>query len=106
LEVPEDMVCFIIIISKMISIEKMKKFQIKQVYLAAWQLRMERVVNECASHLIKDLTKDTCLDTRSLPGINRNKSFVDKVDQFIAENVSKNFIFNHVGLCLYKFVVY
>lgn len=49
---------------------------------------MERVVNECASHLINDLTKDTCLDTRSLPGINRNKSFVAKVDQYIAENVS------------------
>lgn len=61
--------------------------KVKQVYLAAWQLRMERVVNECASHLINDLTKDTCLDTRSLPGINHNKSFVEKVDQYIAENV-------------------
>jgi influenza virus NS1A-binding protein len=55
---------------------------------------MERVVNECASHLINDLTKDTCLDTRSLPGINRNKSFVDKVDQFIAENVSGDYFCN------------
>lgn len=66
LEVPEDM--------------------IKDVYLAAWQLRMERVVNECAAHLVSDLSTETAIDTRSLPGINRNKNFVNKVDQFIADH--------------------
>jgi influenza virus NS1A-binding protein len=62
--------------------------QIKQVYLAAWQLRMEQVVNQCAAHLVKDLSLETSLETRSLPGINRNKDFVGKVDQFITEHVS------------------
>ncbi|CRK98360.1 CLUMA_CG011720, isoform A [Clunio marinus] len=59
---------------------------IKPVYLAAWQLRMERVVNECAAHLVSDLSNDTCIETRSLPGINRNKTFVSKVDKFIADH--------------------
>lgn len=62
--------------------------QIKHIYLAAWQLRMERVVKECAAHLVNDLSNDTCIDTRSLPGINRNKNFVSKVDQYIADHVS------------------
>ncbi|CAG9805179.1 unnamed protein product [Chironomus riparius] len=66
LEVPEDM--------------------IKDVYLAAFQLRIERVVNECAAHLVSDLSSDTSIETRSLPGINRNKNFVSKVDQFISEH--------------------
>lgn len=63
--------------------------QIKHVYLAAWQLRMEQVVNQCAAHLVKDLSTETSLETRSLPGINRNKDFVSKVDQFIADHVRK-----------------
>lgn len=56
--------------------------------MAAWQLRMERVVNECARHLVSDLSTDTCIETRSLPGINRNKNFVQKVDTYISEHVS------------------
>lgn len=59
---------------------------IKDIYLAAWQLRMERVVKECAAHLVNDLSNDTCIETRSLPGINRNKNFVSKVDKFIADH--------------------
>ena len=87
LEVPDDMVrqsisvmclCFTVFSS----------LKIKNVYLAAWQLRMERVVNECAAHLVNDLSSETCIETRSLPGINRNKNFVSKVDQFIADRVS------------------
>ena len=66
-------------------------FQIKDVYLAAFQLRIERVVNECAAHLVSDLSSETSIETRSLPGINRNKNFVSKVDQFISEHVSKQF---------------
>lgn len=49
---------------------------------------MEQVVNQCAAHLVKDLSLETSLETRSLPGINKNKDFVDKVDQFITEHVS------------------
>lgn len=63
--------------------------QIKSVYLAAWQLRMERVVSECAKHLIEDLSIETCIETRALPGINRNKNFVQEVDQFIAQNFAE-----------------
>lgn len=49
---------------------------------------MEQVVNQCAAHLVKDLSLETSLETRSLPGINKNKDFVGKVDQFITEHVS------------------
>jgi influenza virus NS1A-binding protein len=49
---------------------------------------MERVVKECAAHFVSDLTTETSIETRSLPGINRNKNFVKKVDQFIADHVS------------------
>lgn len=47
------------------------------------------MVNQCAAHLVKDLSTETSLETRSLPGINRNKDFVSKVDQFIADHVRK-----------------
>lgn len=55
---------------------------------------MERVVNECARHLVSDLSTDTCIETRSLPGINRNKNFVQKVDTYISEHVSRNCLFS------------
>lgn len=53
---------------------------------------MEQVVNQCAAHLVRDLSIETSLETRALPGINRNKDFVSKVDQFIADHVRRNFI--------------
>uniref|UniRef100_A0A0K8TMM0 BTB domain-containing protein n=1 Tax=Tabanus bromius TaxID=304241 RepID=A0A0K8TMM0_TABBR len=56
---------------------------VKDVYLAAWKLRMDRVVKECARHLIQELSSDTCIEIRSLPGIDKNKGFVQEVDTFI-----------------------
>ncbi|CAD7086722.1 unnamed protein product [Hermetia illucens] len=56
---------------------------VKDVYLAAWKLRMERVVKQCAQHLISEMTADLCIEIRSLPGIDKNKSFVQEVDAFI-----------------------
>lgn len=64
----------------------------KDVYLAAWQLRIDHVVTECARHLIKELSVDSCIEVRSLPGISRNKSLVTEVDAFISnefENVAE-----------------
>lgn len=61
--------------------------KIKDVYLAAWQLKIKRVVNECARHLIAELTPETSIDTRSLPGINRNIGFVKDVDTYILKEV-------------------
>ncbi|GAB0087833.1 influenza virus NS1A-binding protein isoform X1 [Sergentomyia squamirostris] len=58
---------------------------VKDVYMAAWKLRMERVVNECARHLIAELTPETGIEIRSLPGIAKNKAFVIEVDSFIAK---------------------
>uniref|UniRef100_A0A1B0C8T9 BTB domain-containing protein n=1 Tax=Lutzomyia longipalpis TaxID=7200 RepID=A0A1B0C8T9_LUTLO len=58
---------------------------VKDVYLAAWKLRMDRVVSECARHLISELTPESCIETRSLPGIAKNKAFVLEVDSFIAK---------------------
>lgn len=61
---------------------------VKDVYLAAWQLRMDTVINECARHLADELCADSCIEIRSLPGINKNKSFVSSVDAFISKEVS------------------
>lgn len=71
----------------------MTNSQVKAVYLAARHLKMDRVVKECTRHLIKNLNVDNCIETRSLPGITRNKAFVEQVDAFIAKEVC-NF-----GLC-------
>ena len=60
---------------------------VKDVYLAAWQLRIDNIVNECARHLVDELCADSSIETRSLPGINRNRSFVQAVDSFIAKEV-------------------
>ncbi|XP_021924543.1 influenza virus NS1A-binding protein homolog A-like isoform X2 [Zootermopsis nevadensis] len=67
--------------------------RVKAVYLAACHLKMDRVMKECTRHLIKNLNIENCIETRSLPGIARNKAFVDQVDAFIAkefESVSKS----------------
>lgn len=60
---------------------------VQEVYLAAWQLRIENVVKECARHLIEELCADSSIETRSLPGINKNKVFVLAVDSFISNEV-------------------
>ncbi|KAJ8925469.1 hypothetical protein NQ315_009303 [Exocentrus adspersus] len=55
-------------------------------------LKMERVAKTCAQHLIKHLSIDNCIEIRSLPGIARNKDFIQQVDAFIAKefsNISK-----------------
>lgn len=56
---------------------------VKDVYLAAWKLRMDRVVKHCAQHLISELSSDSSIEIRSLPGIDKNKGFVQEVDAFI-----------------------
>jgi influenza virus NS1A-binding protein len=71
--------------------------KVKDVYLAAWQLRMDRVVTECARHLIAELSFDTCIDIRSLPGINKNKNFVQEVDAFIFKEVSEKKMLQFYG---------
>jgi influenza virus NS1A-binding protein len=62
---------------------------IKDVYLAGWQLRMECIVNECARHLVSNLSIETCIETRALPGINRNKAFVQDVDNYISQHFAE-----------------
>ncbi|XP_049281776.1 influenza virus NS1A-binding protein-like isoform X1 [Anopheles funestus] len=59
---------------------------IRDVYLAAWQLKIDSVVKECARHLVSELEPDICIETRSLPGIERNRRFVQEVDAYIAKN--------------------
>lgn len=66
---------------------------VKDVYLAACQLKIDRVVNECARHLIEELSADSCIEIRSLPGISKNKTFVTAVDDFISKEVCICFIF-------------
>lgn len=62
---------------------------IRDVYLAAWQLKIDTVVKECARHMVSELEPETCIETRSLPGINRNKNFVQEVDAYIAKNFAE-----------------
>ncbi|XP_035783425.1 influenza virus NS1A-binding protein homolog isoform X1 [Anopheles albimanus] len=59
---------------------------IRDVYLAAWQLKIDSVVKECARHLVSELEPDICIETRSLPGIERNRRFVQEVDGYIAKH--------------------
>ncbi|XP_075229233.1 influenza virus NS1A-binding protein homolog isoform X2 [Lycorma delicatula] len=66
---------------------------VKQVYLTAIYLKMEKVARECAQFLIQQLNVDNCIEIRSLPSIARNKDFVSQVDNFIMfhfEPVSKS----------------
>ncbi|KAG5891762.1 hypothetical protein JTB14_012496 [Gonioctena quinquepunctata] len=66
---------------------------VKAVFSAANNLKMERVSRICAQHLIKHLSVDNCIEIRSLPGIARNKEFIQQVDAFIASEfpkISKN----------------
>ncbi|XP_063218405.1 influenza virus NS1A-binding protein-like isoform X2 [Bacillus rossius redtenbacheri] len=60
--------------------------EVKAVYLAACHLKMDAVVKECMRHLIRGLSVDNCIETRSLPGMARNKTFVSQVEDFIARN--------------------
>ncbi|XP_015590524.1 influenza virus NS1A-binding protein homolog isoform X2 [Cephus cinctus] len=60
--------------------------QVKNVYLAAWHLRMERVASQCAAHLLDSLTPGSCLDVRALPGITQNENFVKQVDAYIRDH--------------------
>lgn len=48
---------------------------------------MDRVARVCANHLIINLCVDNCIEIRSLPGIARNKDFIQQVDAFIAKEV-------------------
>lgn len=60
---------------------------VKEVYLAAWMLRIDNVVNECARHLVAEMSADSSIEIRSLPGINKNRAFVMSVDSFISSQV-------------------
>lgn len=60
---------------------------VKDVYLAAWQLRIETIINKCTRHLIDELTADSCIEIRSLPGINKNKAFAGIIDDYISKEV-------------------
>lgn len=71
--------------------------------MAAWKLRIDNIVRECARHLIDELCADSCIEIRSLPGINKNKAFVAAVDSFISKEVCRNCCAKQIGpdvLCL------
>lgn len=70
--------------------------QVKAVFLAANRLKMDRVVKICGNHLIKHITVDNCIEVRSLPGIARNKDFIQQIDTFITQNVRSCFFFFQV----------
>lgn len=66
--------------------------QVKLVYLAACQLKMDKVVKVCSQYLIQHLSVKNCIEIRSLPGINKNKSLVAKVDRYINKQVTNNIL--------------
>lgn len=58
--------------------------EVRSIYLAACYLKMNRIAEECAKYLIKNLSVDNCIDIRCLPGISSKKSFVCQLDDFIS----------------------
>ena len=62
---------------------------VKNVYLAATQLKMGKVANKCVEYLVENLTVDNCTDIRSLPGISNNKIILEKINGFITEKVRR-----------------
>lgn len=62
--------------------------EVRSIYLATCYLKMNRIAEECAKYLIKNLNIDNCIDIRSLPGISSKKSFVCQLDDFISTMVS------------------
>ncbi|CAH1159086.1 unnamed protein product [Phyllotreta striolata] len=58
--------------------------KVKAVFLAANILKMDRVSRSCAQHLIIHLSTENCIEIRSLPGIAKNKEFIQQVDAFIS----------------------
>ncbi|XP_030766693.1 influenza virus NS1A-binding protein-like isoform X2 [Sitophilus oryzae] len=73
-----------------------KYTQVKAVFLAACHLKMERVVKNCGKHLIKHLSVDNCIEIRSLPGIAKNKDFIQQIDTFISKNFLEIVKSNHL----------
>lgn len=69
----------------------MQGHDVRSIYLAACYLKINRVAEECAVHLIKNLTVDNCVDIRSLPGISSKKWFLCQLDEFISSMVSLRF---------------
>ncbi|KAL1115136.1 hypothetical protein AAG570_007167 [Ranatra chinensis] len=63
---------------------ELSPMEVRSVFVAATQLKMERVSRECASHLVQNLSVETCIETRSLPGIVRDRAVLAKVDNYIA----------------------
>ena len=59
---------------------------VKNVYLAATQLKMGKVAKKCVEYLIENLTVDNCIEFRSLPGISKNPAFVESMNQFISQH--------------------
>lgn len=70
----------------------------KSVYLAATHLKMDRVVRQCAQHLLSSITVANSIETRSLPGIERDTELVKQIDAFIASNVSSTSLFLSIFL--------
>ncbi|XP_066249002.1 influenza virus NS1A-binding protein homolog isoform X1 [Euwallacea similis] len=70
--------------------------QVKAVFLAATHLKMDRVVKTCGKHLIKHLSVENCVEIRSLPGIAKNKDFLQQIDAFISKNFPEIVKSNHL----------
>lgn len=62
--------------------------EVKSIYVAAAYLKMDRIAAQCTVQLLEDLTPETCLEIRGLPGIVSNENFVKQVDAYIRQNVS------------------
>lgn len=63
--------------------------EVKSVFVAANQLKIDRVVKVCGAHLVNNLNIENAIDIRALHGISKDKSLVAKVDAFISENFNE-----------------
>jgi influenza virus NS1A-binding protein len=69
--------------------------QVKSVYLAACQLKMDKVIQVCSQYLIQHLDVKNCIEIRSLPGICKNKQLVAKVDRYVSKQVQLLFLLHN-----------
>lgn len=66
--------------------------EVKSVFVAASQLKIESVSKTCAKFLVANLNFNNAIEIRALPGINKDKTLLAKIDHYISSNVSSTYL--------------
>ncbi|GFQ74737.1 influenza virus NS1A-binding protein homolog [Trichonephila clavata] len=62
---------------------------VKATYVAASKLRMTSAAKQCGKYLLENMTPEKCISLRSLAGIASNPELLNKVDNFIRQNINE-----------------